>query len=86
MEIAGGRYARNWRQVSEEIKKENSHGLGCRVSMIVEPIKVDVSRFSFALLGRVGGATWSSCGLGPEVEGYTEGLYASLTARVSVKF
>ena len=28
MEIAGGRYARNWRQASEQIKKENSHALG----------------------------------------------------------
>ena len=86
MEIAGGRYARNWRQASEQIKKENSHGLGCRVSMLVEPVKVDVRRFTFALIGRIGVATWTSCGLGSEVEGYTEGLYTSIIARVSFKY
>lgn len=86
MEIAGGRYQRNWRQASEEIKNKHSHALGCRVSMVLEPVKVDVRRFTFALIGRIGVATWTSCGLGPEVEGYTEGLYTSLMARIGFKF
>lgn len=86
MEVAAGRYARNWRQASEEIKNKHSHALGCRVSMVLEPVKVDVRRFTFALIGRIGVATWTSCGLGPEVEGYTEGLYTSLMARIGFKF